>query len=267
MRLGVQDLANVRFAISPLWESLAAYRAVNDPGAHAVHLPWIRSARDLHARFPALSGDLSGLLTPPRCPLAEIEEELAPGHELAEVVLAWWEAAVKPHWPRIRAVLEADVTHRSRQLAEDGIQQVFAGLHPSLRWSDGELVSPDLPADVGGAGLTLTPTAFATRCHLLTGHPAPALIYPARAVGTLWERRHGGEGLARLLGRSRAQILAFTSSPTTTTQLAARTGLSLGAVSQHLTVLRDSGLVTGHRYRHEVNYTASDLGQALLSQE
>jgi hypothetical protein len=87
----------------------------------------------------------------------------------------------------------------------------------------------------------------------------------SRAVGTLWERRDAaGNGLVRLLGRSRAQLLAHTHSPSTTTQLAACTGLSLGAVSRHLAILRDTGLVTSHRYRREVNYTASDLGIALL---
>ncbi|WP_433237397.1 ArsR family transcriptional regulator [Streptosporangium sp. CA-135522] len=324
VRFGMHDLVNVRFAISPLWESLAAFRAVADPGAHAVHLPWIRTARllerDLAAPLRGLPGGVPAFLTPPPpCPLAEIEEELAlvratpaervradldavgahrlaeepvrAADELADAVLAWWRAAVQPHWPRVRALLEADIAHRTRQLAEDGIRIMFAGLHPSLRWSGDRLASPDLPAtgvDPGGIGLTLTPTAFATRCHLLPGHRppghlppgrspsdrpfpgrqavAPALVYPARAVGTLWERRQGGtDGLARLLGRSRAQILAFTSSPSTTTQLAARTGLSLGAVSQHLAVLRDTGLVTGHRYRHEVNYTVSDLGLELIA--
>ncbi|MER5307771.1 ArsR family transcriptional regulator [Streptomyces sp. NPDC002773] len=45
---------------------------------------------------------------------------------------------------------------------------------------------------------------------------------------------------------------------------AALIGLSVGAVSQHLAVLRDTGLVTSHRYRREVHYTASELGNALL---
>ncbi|MFF5536524.1 ArsR/SmtB family transcription factor [Streptomyces cinerochromogenes] len=117
------------------------------------------------------------------------------------------------------------------------------------------------------SGITLAPTAFAVGCRFLTGDGSsqPALIYQTRAVGTLWERREpAGDSLARPLGRSRARLLALTSSPATTTQLPARTGLSLGAVSQHLAVLREAGLVTSHRYRREVNYTASDLAIALL---
>ncbi|MGW3209282.1 ArsR family transcriptional regulator [Streptomyces sp. NPDC001135] len=277
MRFGVDDIVNVRFAMSPLWETLASYRAVLDPGLHVVHLPWIRSASALlrNANLAERTAPLKSLVRtpPPRCPLAEIEEELAflpPAPGLADAVRAWWGAAVQPYWPRIRAVLEADIAHRTRQLAEDGIRQVFADLNPALTWSGDTLLSPDLPdsaACLGGSGITLAPTAFAVGCRFLTGDGGaqPALIYPTRAVGTLWERREpAGDSLARLLGRSRARLLALTSTPTTTTQLAARTGLSLGAVSQHLAVLREAGLVTSHRYRREVNYTASDLAIALL---
>ncbi|WP_328953128.1 ArsR/SmtB family transcription factor [Kitasatospora purpeofusca] len=319
LRFGAHDLGNLRFAISPLWETAAAARAVADPGRHVVHLPWIRRAPSLRQ-----DGDLGGRIAPlaaladrfdlvearllpaPRCPLAEIEEELsallatppeqvrdglaavprpAPTGferrlaedpervlpELAEALHSWWEAAVRPHWPRIRAVLEADIAHRTRLLAEDGIHEVLSSLHPALHRAGDRLRSPDLPADgedLGGTGLTLTPSAFADRCRVLTGRRGtpPALVYPARALGLLWERRENtDDALARLLGRSRARLLACTGSPTTTTQLAARTGLSLGAVSQHLAVLRDAGLVTGHRYRREVHYTATDLGAALLT--
>ncbi|SDS97592.1 DNA-binding transcriptional regulator, ArsR family [Streptomyces sp. TLI_053] len=319
LRFGARDLGNLRFAISPLWETAAAARAVTDPGRHVVHLPWIRRAASLGrggglggrtsppAALTARSGLLAGRLLPaPRCPLAEIEEELSallatppeqvrdalaavprpaptgagrqPAEdpervlpELAEALHSWWEAAVRPYWPRIRAALEADIAHRTRLLAEDGIHEVLSSLHPTLRRDGDRLRSPDLPADsdgLGGTGLTLTPSAFADRCRVLGGRRGtpPALVYPARALGLLWERRENtDDALARLLGRSRARLLACTGSPSTTTQLAARTGLSLGAVSQHLAVLRDAGLVTGHRYRREVHYTATDLGTALLT--
>ncbi|WP_030690301.1 helix-turn-helix transcriptional regulator [Streptomyces globisporus] len=276
IRFGVDDLAQLRFAVSPLWESVAALRASADPGGHALHLPWIKAAstlgRERTGLLPHLPG-LEALAPPPRCPLAEIEEELAAftgPPERAEALLAWWRAGVRPYWPRIRAVLEADLAYRTRQLAEDGFQEVFAHLHPSLRWAEDRLTGPGLPSGglaLDGGGLTLAPSAFTSRCVLLPGREAvpPCLVYPARAVGTLWERRAEPEdGLARLLGRSRAGLLGRTSVPTTTTGLALQTGLSPGAVSQHLAVLRDAGLVTSHRYRREVYYRASELGRALL---
>ncbi|MER5206723.1 ArsR family transcriptional regulator [Streptomyces sp. NPDC002825] len=274
IRFGVDDLAQLRFAVSPLWESVAALRASADPGGHALHLPWIKTAltigRERTALLPHLP-ELEALAPPPRCPLAEIEEELAmgpAGH--GEALLAWWRAGVRPYWPRIRAVLEADLAHRTRQLAEDGIQEVFAHLHPSLRWAEDRLTGVGLPARgpaLDGGGITLAPSVFTARCVLLPGRygVAPCLVYPARAVGTLWERNaEPCDGLARLLGRSRAGLLGRTSTPTTTTGLARQTGLSAGAVSQHLAVLRDTGLVTAHRYRREVYYRASELGLALL---
>ncbi|MFJ5832596.1 ArsR family transcriptional regulator [Streptomyces sp. NPDC093089] len=282
IRFGVDDLAQLRFAVSPLWESVAALRTTVDPGRHALHLPWIKTALAVGAArtdlLPRLSA-LEALVPPPRCPLAEIEEELAvltgqPDH--ADGLLGWWRAGVRPYWPRIRAVLEADLAYRTRQLAEDGIQEVFAHLHPSLRWAEDRLTGAGLPARgmaLDGGGITLAPSVFTPRCVLLPGREsgpgrsgtAPCLVYPARAVGTLWERRaEPGDGLARLLGRSRAGLLGRTSSPTTTTGLALQTGLSPGAVSQHLAVLRDAGLVTPHRYRREVYYRASELGLALL---
>ncbi|WP_131740137.1 DUF5937 family protein [Actinomadura roseirufa] len=323
VRFTIDDVVNVRFAVSPLWETLAGFRAAADPGAHAAHLPWLRTAAPLHrdpvlaartaslrallrparaaARPAAQHGPPSGLpgfLTPPpRCPLTELDHELAvvratpPGRveadllalgapaadpaaataALAQAVSAWWEAAIEPHWPRIRAVLEADIAHRTRQLAEDGIQRVFDHLHPGVHWAADTLTSPDLPAGgtaPAGTGITLTPSVFATRCHLLdgAGPTPPAVIYPARAAATAWQSRPPGGGeLARLLGASRALLLAGTTSPSTTTQLAQRTGLSLGTVSQHLAVLRDAGLVSSHRYRREVSYTTTDLGTALLN--
>ncbi|MFI0926329.1 ArsR family transcriptional regulator [Streptomyces sp. NPDC021012] len=278
IRFGVDDLAQLRFAVSPLWESVAALRASADPGRHALHLPWIKTAsavgRERTGLLPHLP-ELEALAPPPRCPLAEIEEELAlfPGPpDRAEALLDWWAAGVRPYWPRIRAVLEADLAYRTRQLAEDGIQEVLAHLHPSLRWAEDRLSGPGLPARgpaLDGGGITLAPSAFTTRCVLLPGRKGvpPCLVYPARAVGTLWERRaEPGDGLARLLGRSRAGLLGRTSTPATTTGLAHQTGLSVGAVSQHLAVLRDAGLVTSHRYRREVYYRASELGRALLGE-
>jgi DNA-binding transcriptional ArsR family regulator len=297
VRLGVTDVASIRFAVSPLWETLASLRVVADPGRHAVHLPWITHAarlldrRDIATRVAPLRavmhpyGHPPPLLTPPpNCPLAEIEQELAvvaAAPAVLDGIRCWWTAAIEPYWPRMRAILESDIAFRARRLAEDGVTGLFDGLHPDVAWTGDRLVVRDRPGfastvdtvgrfiDPGGRGLPLAPSIFATGCTLLCGHegtPAPyGLIYPVRAVGTVWERRRvGTNSLARLLGRSRAELLAHTSSPATTTQLAARTGLSLGTVSQHLAVLREAGLVTSSRYRREVNYTVTELGVSLL---
>jgi hypothetical protein len=43
--LGVEDLASTRFGISELTETVCSLVAVSDPSYHALHLPWVRSAR------------------------------------------------------------------------------------------------------------------------------------------------------------------------------------------------------------------------------
>lgn len=41
--LGVEDLADTRFAVSPLQETVLSLRVLRDPGLSALHLPWRRS--------------------------------------------------------------------------------------------------------------------------------------------------------------------------------------------------------------------------------
>jgi DNA-binding transcriptional ArsR family regulator len=46
IELGVEDLANTRFGISPLAETVFSLWALTDPSRHTLHLPWVRAARD-----------------------------------------------------------------------------------------------------------------------------------------------------------------------------------------------------------------------------
>jgi DNA-binding transcriptional ArsR family regulator len=45
IELGVEDLANTRFGISPLAETVFSLWALTDPSRHTLHLPWLRAAR------------------------------------------------------------------------------------------------------------------------------------------------------------------------------------------------------------------------------
>ncbi|MBI3789632.1 MAG: transcriptional regulator [Gemmatimonadetes bacterium] len=85
--LGARDLAQVRFAFSPLWECVAAFRAWREPARHAVHLPWIaeveRAARGhdfraLDAAVHGTAGFFPDFLSPtPVTPLARFQDEVA----------------------------------------------------------------------------------------------------------------------------------------------------------------------------------------------
>jgi DNA-binding transcriptional ArsR family regulator len=193
--------------------------------------------------------------------------------ELAALVRAAWQQLVEPYWPRIRALLEADIAFQTRRSAEGGLDRLFAELHPAVRW-DGAVLTrlrgDDDHLDLGGAGLVLMPSAFKwDQVVVVMDAPwQPTLIYPARGIGNLWQPpagSAGGSALARLLGRTRAALLAGLAEPAPTNWLAHRHGMAPATVSEHLAVLRDAGLVTAGRHGREVRYRRTQLGDALVA--
>jgi DNA-binding transcriptional ArsR family regulator len=110
------------------------------------------------------------------------------------------------------------------------------------------------------------PSAFsAIRPFVIDRAPwQPTLVYPARGIATLWQdAAPAPDGLARILGATRAAILADLAAPRSTTEVAERLSLSPGGTSHHLTALRDAGLVAGRREGRLVLYVRTPLGDAL----
>ncbi|MGW4945888.1 ArsR/SmtB family transcription factor [Actinoplanes sp. NPDC004185] len=68
-----------------------------------------------------------------------------------------------------------------------------------------------------------------------------------------------------MLGRGRTRLLLELDAPSSTTELARRTGMTAGGVSQHLSVLRAAGLVVAHRRGRSVLNVRTALAEALLS--
>ncbi|GIG62639.1 transcriptional regulator [Longispora fulva] len=66
--LGVEDLADTRFAISPINETVLSLRILRDPGVHALHLPWRRTAL---SRLDPADVDLLVSLVGPRLTLPD----------------------------------------------------------------------------------------------------------------------------------------------------------------------------------------------------
>lgn len=192
--------------------------------------------------------------------------------ELAELMARVWDTLLAPFWPRMRAVLEADVAFHSRRLADGGPERLFADLHPKVSWSDGTLTVDRRAHHVrtlGGDGLLLVPSVF-VRPDVVSGFDPPwqaTLVYPARGTTTMWTvpGPSPAEPLIRLLGPNRASILTNLDSPATTSALARRHDLALSSVSAHLSVLRDAGLLTSHRYGHRVLYERTPLGLTLAT--
>ncbi|WNM40315.1 DUF5937 family protein [Micromonospora halotolerans] len=189
---------------------------------------------------------------------------------LADEIAAYWRVAVARDWPRIRAVLDAEVFHRARRLAEDGAAGLLNDLHERVRWEgDALLISqrhcaaPDVP---DGRGLVLVPSVFVWPSVLsIAAGDVPQLAYPARGIGGLWEcPAEAPDALGAVLGRGRARLLAALDAPRSTTELARCTGLSPAGVSQHLTALRAAGLVVTHRQGRSLLSSRTAVAEALL---
>ena len=131
----------------------------------------------------------------------------------------------------------------------------LASLLPSLDWVGLDVKAPleehDGLTGVRGSGLRAR-TALAE--VLRSG-----VAYECR---TTWHARLFG--LDRLLGRSRASVLRALAEPASTSQLVGLLGMALGAVGDHLAVLRGAGLVTRARAGRLVLYRRTALGDDLL---
>ncbi|MEU8506758.1 DUF5937 family protein [Streptomyces brevispora] len=191
--------------------------------------------------------------------------------QLADLLEQAWRVLIEPHWPRLRALLEADVAYHSRRLAAVGFERLLSELSPQLSWSESTLTIARTGGRhsrvLGGQGLVLMPSVFGWP-DVVGGYEAPwlpAVIYPARGIGGLWTEPDDRtpEVLARLLGRARADVLCALDEPAGTGALAHRLGRAPSSVSEHLSVLRAAGLLTSRRYGHQVLYERTPLGIAL----
>ncbi|MGW7554539.1 ArsR/SmtB family transcription factor [Streptomyces rimosus] len=317
--LDVEDLADTRFAVSPLQETVFSLRVLHSPGLFALHLPWRRSVL---GRLGALDTGLLMSLVARRLTLPDFltprpagfapafEEELAqvrgspPGlvrrdllathapdplpealrdaaaqddasavrlrDTVCELLRDYWEIAVRPWWPQIRLVVEADMTYRARQLAMGGTRLLFADMHPNLRWHDGVLYIDKMisrhHAAASGRGLLLLPSVFAHKpAPPVSPQAPPSLVYPSRGIGTLWAPAPAtsARDLVSLIGAPRTRLLTLLEEPLPTVELARRLRVTPSAVSQHLRVLHATGLVTRARHGRQVLYRRSPLGDQL----
>jgi DNA-binding transcriptional ArsR family regulator len=192
--------------------------------------------------------------------------------DLVELVRVYWERAMAPHWERIRALLQGDVLYRARQAANGGARSLFADIDPTMRYADAALIlnKPwDQTIELNGRGLLFVPSIFAWPGGLAViaeGPWQPTIIYSARGSALLWEPPAGGpDALAALLGSRRAAVLASLDAPRSTTELASRLDLSASSVSQHLSVLRNAGLISRHRFGQTVLYGRSTTGEMLVN--
>jgi DNA-binding transcriptional ArsR family regulator len=216
----------------------------------------------------------------PREAWAIAEAESAARHDLADAVLAAYQAFVEPYWSQISGQLRAVQASRRRILATGGPEQLLASLQSrQIRWRPPVLEvlgSAELDLYLDGTGLALVPSLFAGKLvslHFVMADPLapPWLVLPwtdgPEGFGLSAPPRDGGPALGALVGRTRATVLAGIGDGRTTTELAGQCGISLAAASQHATVLRNAGLVVTRRHGNAVLHTLTPLGEQLLGQQ
>lgn len=200
--------------------------------------------------------------------------ETDPAGALAELVgqvRRYFRLAIAPIWPRLRAAVEGEITHRALTAAEHGPRALLAGLHPQLSWDGSALLlgyakRGDWAHD--GSPLALMPSAFAgPMVYPVMGAPGGrALWYPPRGYASLWSTpAPPPAALSALLGPTRAAVLTLLAVPASTGEVAAALRLAPATASHHLTTLRDAGLVLSHRRGRHVHYIRTTLGNQLAT--
>ena len=192
---------------------------------------------------------------------------------LAGGLAAYWEAAIAPHWPAMRAALDEEVLLRARALAADGPDALLSQLHERIRWERPvlTLVKPfDQSFLAVNQRLLLVPLIFSRGALMCSSdHPEIQMVtYQARGSALLASTPApavADDRLAILVGRGRAAVLRSLTVPATTTGLASALGLAPSTISEHLAGLQAAGVVHRRRAGRRVLYGLEPAGVALVN--
>jgi len=206
--------------------------------------------------------------------LTAVNGELPAGLTPARVTTAladYWQTVMAPYWNRMRTILTADITYRGHVLTQQGTGAMLNELGPAISYSQGLLKVDKVSAisrveKVDGRGLILQPTFFGPHAVIPYDPGAdPILGYPPRGQANLWTviAPPTPQDLAQLIGTARARILQLLTHPRTTTDVAAELQVTPSAVSQHLQLLRRTGLVEPQRAGKQVLYSPTELASLL----
>ncbi|MGW2563139.1 ArsR/SmtB family transcription factor [Streptomyces sp. NPDC001514] len=210
---------------------------------------------------------LAGSELPP-----EVRRAMARGggyvaRQAAEELRRYWDLAFAPHWEAAKAALESEVDRCAGVLARRGAAGLFNSLHPGIRWADGTLrVDSRFTVELAVPLVVVVPSLVAAGPGVAVdpvrdGRRPPMVAYPVRDRATA--PTIPSAELARLLGPTRAGLLAALARPTSTAQLAAHHFLSPATVSYHLGVLHRAGLVARARSGRAVLYRRTPAGSRL----
>ncbi|MGW3667058.1 DUF5937 family protein [Streptomyces sp. NPDC005141] len=188
--------------------------------------------------------------------------------ELVQVLRAYHDAVVAPHYDRMCESLAGERGLLARATLDSGVGGLLAGLSPAMHWRPPVLhvdYVEDRDLRLEGRGLRLVPSHFCWQLpmSLADSTMRPVLVYPVHGA-RLPERARPDVALGALLGRTRAIALRALALGATTSELARTLGVSPATATHHTTVLRDAGLITSRRVQNTVLHVLTPLGATML---
>lgn len=230
----------------------------------------------------------------PPGPTVSTSDDRARVDQFATVVGRFQNAALRPHWPVIRATAASHADALALLLATGGADAVLRNLHPWVTWDDPILtvrgersvvcaatcphwtfeISATFsePVSLEGRGLALVPSVLATGvsvnkpCDTDDDGRSWYLTFPVPWDWGLPVDAHHHRALIDLLGATRATVLdALLGRTLTTSELARRISISRASASEHASVLRSAGLVTSSREGPRVYHSLTSMGIQLAT--
>lgn len=189
---------------------------------------------------------------------------------LTDALRAYHATVISPVTGQMESLFESERALRARQLLDGGVDGLLRGLGPSFVWHAPVLGVVDHVDDrdvyLEGRGLRLVPSYFCWRQPVTLRDPdlPQVLVYPVSRTAADLVAVSPERALAALIGGSRATALAACAVGATTSELAARVGVSAATVSYHTRTLREAGLITSRRDGDSVLHTLTRLGGDLL---
>ncbi|BDH58788.1 helix-turn-helix domain-containing protein [Tsukamurella sp. PLM1] len=244
--LDVGDLADARFVVSPLNETVLSLFHLNHVHASAPHLAgWRREADTRRDRYDR--GLIDALVS-------------RSGHQIPDFLTPAMTARTRPSFD---AHLEL--------VAATGADVARAEL---LELAEGEAPSAQLHTLIEHADPVGTVVEALDGYHRSAIAPLWPVIERILESDVTFRGRELANGvpgaddaLRRLIGVAKADLLVALTEPAAVVDLAAALGVSPSAVSQSLKVLGANGIVESSRYGRRVLYRRTALGEALMRGE
>jgi DNA-binding transcriptional ArsR family regulator len=210
---------------------------------------------------------------PPRALHGLPDGDLETLHLVSGGLRAMHETAVAPFEAQLRLIRDVVTARHAMVAAREGMGAMLNGLHPTMRLR-GMVLEFDRPfeffARSPGEGIVLIPTPWLHDEVRLAHSPFVPLriLFPAGLPLPGADAGTAADGsLARLLGATRARmlgVLAIADGPGTVA-LAAELRISAATASEHLSVLRQAGLIATSRGRHGASHRLTPMGEQLLA--